>query len=375
MEMTFIKPLGYDPQKCGRMMAERKLDGIVLTSNENVFYTTGLPVTRGQVNPILFALWNQYPSYSVVHADGMPTMICWAGALGGHEFWVKDIRSAWVRGATNEELSDCLKASFKPKARVGIESSAPYSVVKMLQQQVPGAELVLVDDIFDELRSVKSEEELAMMAKSLEITEKAVEKLQGEITRETTGHQLISRAKALLFELGASGVDHTTMAIGRNNPEIPEDVRSKEGDLVILDLGAILHGYASDNRRLAIMGEPPKSLAEAHDDMVEIVVATGKSARPGMGFGEICKAAEGRYAERKRDPMFISVGHTIGLQTEELWISRDSTRKFEKGMVFNVELYTQAETGVYIGTEDTFVVEGNGSRQLSRLPHDIRVVR
>lgn len=374
--MAFIKPLGYDPEKCRTLMAEKALDGIVLTSNENVFYSTGLPVTRGQVNPILFALWNQFPSYSVIHQDGMPTMVAWAGALGGHEFWVKDIRSAWARGGTTEELIDCVRQSFKPKAKVGIETSAPYELVQKIQKVLDGPELVFVDDIFDTMRSVKSPEELKMMVASLEIAEATVEKLEKEITSKTTGHQLISRAKALLYELGATGVDHTTMGIGMTNLEIPEDISSKPGDLIVLDVGAILHGYCSDNRRVAIVGEPPKTLVDANQTMVDIVAKTGLSARGGMSFADACKGAEALYAEHDMQPMFMSVGHTIGLQTEELWISRDSQRSFEKGMVFNVELYTRAaDSNVYIGTEDTFVVEEGGCRQLSRLPHELVVVR
>ena len=371
--MAFIKPLGYDPVKCAKLMEDMGLAGMVVTSNENVFYTTGLPVTRGQVNPILFALSNQFPSYSVLHPDGMPTMVAWTGALGGHEFWVKDVRSAWMRGGTTEELIDSYRSSFKQGQRVGVESSAPHALLEKLKKIVD-VEFVDADSVFDKMRSVKSKEEVAMMTRSLEITEKAVKVLQEEITRETTGHQLISRAKALIFEFGGSGVDHTTMAIGHSNPEIPEDVRSKEGDLIVLDLGTILHGYCSDNRRLAIIGELPDELEKAHSDMVDVVVDTGMSARAGMGFGEICKNAEGSYREKGREPMFISVGHTIGLQTEELWISRDSEWKFEEGMVFNVELYTRTESGSFVGTEDTFVVESGKSRQLSGLPHDIKVV-
>jgi Xaa-Pro aminopeptidase len=371
----FIRPLGYDPEKAKRLMAEKGVDGIVVTSNENVFYTTGLPVTRGQVNPILFALSNQFPPYAVIHSDGMPTMVTWAGALGGHEFWAKDIRSAWVGGGTNEELFECVKETFKGKMKVGIEGTAPYFVVEKLRSILGDPELIVVDDMFDEMRAVKSNDELEMMTRSLEITEEVVGRLQKEMTKETTGHRLIFRAESLLFEMGATGVDHTTMAIGRSNPEIPEDTKPKDGDIVVLDLGAILHGYVSDNRRLAIIGEPSARLREAYDDMVEIVVETGRSARPGISFAEACEAAEKRYEERKREPLFMSVGHTIGIQTEELWLSRDSQRKFEKGMVFNVELYTRADDDVFVGTEDTFVVEDGSSRQISKLPHDISVVR
>ena len=253
--MAFIKPLGYDPVKCSRLMGEMDLSGIVVTSNENVFYTTGLPVTRGHVNPILFALSNQFPSYSVLHPDGMPTMIAWGGAIGGHEFWAKDVRTSYLSGGTTEELAGCIQESFKPSSRIGIESSAPYSVTDGILRRKEGLELVVADEIFENMRAIKSEEEVKMMRGSLEITEATVERLQQEMTPDVTGHGLISKAKSILYELGATGVDHATMAIGQTNPEIPENVEAKTGDLIVLDLGAILHGYASDNRRLAHIGK------------------------------------------------------------------------------------------------------------------------
>ena len=81
----YIKPLGYDPDKCRALMEQKSLSGMVLTSGENVFYTTGLAVTRGHRKPDSYRATgeNQFPSFSVLHPDGSPIMITWMGALGG----------------------------------------------------------------------------------------------------------------------------------------------------------------------------------------------------------------------------------------------------------------------------------------------------
>ena len=373
--MSLIKPLGYDPRISESMMEERGLTGILATSNENVFYTTGLPVTRGQVNPILFALWNQFPSYAVIRRGGKPAMVTWAGALGGHEFWVEDIRSAYMRGGTTDEAIELLKESFKGPARLGIESSIPYGFLEKVRAALPEAEFTVVDEIFDSLRSVKSAEEIAMMKKALDITERTVDAVEKEMTSRITTHQLISRAEVLLHEFGAHGVDHATMALGMANPEIPDDVPAKSGDLAILDIGAILNGYVSDSRRLAMIGKVPDDVRKLNEKMVSIVTGTGKSARAGMTFADLCKVAEEKHAEQSLEPFFISAGHTLGIQTEEQWISRESQRKFEEGMVFNIELYSRTESNLFIGTEDTFVIGKQGVEQLTRLPHEIFEVK
>jgi Xaa-Pro dipeptidase len=352
-------------------MEQRGLAGLVVTSNENVFYTTGLPVTRGQVNPILFALSNQFPHYAVIRPGAKPSLVTWGGALPGHEFWVDEIRSAYVPGGTTDEALGLLTDSFKGLARLGIESSAPFGFVEKVRRALPQAELVVADEVFDDLRAVKSAAEIFMMRRSLEITERTVEALEKEMTTRVTTHQLIKRAEVLLHEFGAHGVDHATMAIGAANPEIPDDVPAKIGDLAILDIGAILNGYVSDSRRLAFIGNLPADARELNAKMASIVTRTGKAARAGMTFAELCQVADAKHTENSIDPMFISAGHTIGIQTEEQWISRESQRKFEEGMVFNIELYSRTESNLFIGTEDTFVVNANGVEQLTRLPHEI----
>ncbi len=52
-------------------------------------------------------------------------------------------------------------------------------------------------------------------------------------------------------------MDHATISIGKSNPEILEDFKGTAGDLIVLDVGAILDGYVSDTRRLAHLGKVP----------------------------------------------------------------------------------------------------------------------
>lgn len=374
--MTFIKPLGYDPERCKKLLKPRELDGMVLTSNDNVFYATGLPVTRGHQNPILFALSNKFPSYSVVNSDGIPGSIVWAGAIGNHELWTKEVLTSFFPNGTTEELVALVEQKFPRESRLGIESSMPYPLAEVIKSKIPQVELVIVDDILDELRLVKSPEEISKMKESLEIAEAVEESLFAEVTSDWTVFRLVSRAKQLIYELGGTGVDHATIAIGKSNPEILEDVKGSTGDLVVLDIGAILDGYVSDTRRLGHIGDVPAGLEELNKTMTDIVVETGKkSLVPGKTFSEVCAEVESRYMEQKRDPLFLSAGHSIGIQTEEVWIMRDSTRKIQENMIFNIELYSALKPGVYVGTEDTFLVTSSGGEQLSRLPHEVVKIR
>src|SRR5579872_2943376 len=115
--MALIKPLGYDPDKAKKLIEERELSGIILTSNDNVFYTTGLPVTRGHQNPILFALSNKFPPYAIIDESGMPVPIVWAGAIGSHELWTKEYLTSFFPNGTTEELLALAGQKFQKGAR------------------------------------------------------------------------------------------------------------------------------------------------------------------------------------------------------------------------------------------------------------------
>jgi len=340
-----------------------------------VFYATGLPVTRGQQNPILFALSNKFPPYSVINSEGMPASIIWAGAIGHHELWTKDVLTSFFPNGTTEELLQYIEQTFPRGSRIGIESTMPYPLAQVIEKKIEGVEFVVADEIMDELRLIKSSEEITKLKDSLEIAEAVEETIFSEMTSDWSVFKLVSRSKQLIYELGGTGVDHATIAIGMSNPEILEDYVGVAGDLVVLDVGGILDGYVSDTRRLGHLGEIPVELADLNNIIADIVMETGKSLRPGRTFSEICAEVEARYLEHGRDPLFLSAGHTIGIQTEEVWLTRDSTRRVQENMIFNVELYSPLKPGVYVGTEDTFLVNGSGGEKLTRLPHEVVKIR
>jgi len=374
--MALIKPLGYNPSRAKSLLEARELSGMILTSNDNVFYSTGIPVTRGQQNPILFALSNKYPPYAVVDSNGMPLPIVWAGAIGHHELWTKEFLTSLFPNGTTEELLTLIEQKFQSGARIGIESSMPHQLAEVIRDKIRGIEFVIIDDLIDELRLTKTEAEISRLKESLQITEKVEGAIFSEIRSDWSVFKLASRSKQLIYEYGGTGVDHATVSIGRSNPEILEDLKGAPGDIIVLDVGAILDGYVSDTRRLGHIGAVPEDLADLNNVMTDIVVETGeKSLKPGNDFSTVCAEVEARFLEHKLDPLFFSAGHSIGIQTEEIWITRDSTRKIQENMIFNIELYSPLKTGVYVGTEDTFLVKSSGGERLSRLPHEVVAVR
>lgn len=343
----------------------RELQGMLLCSPEHVYYTSGLPAVQGSGNPILFALNNQLPSFVYIGADGRLTLLCWIGATLGFTFDADETRNFFNRESAIDELQDFLQATLQSGVRVAIEQTCPFYVYSVLKNIVDPSHIVAeADDLLLSLRLVKTEREIALIRKATRIVEASIADLRGQIKPGISRLELINAAKRRMLEHGASGIGHTTIAFGTSNPEIAFDETLEANKVVTLDLGAVVDGYASDNRRLLYTGSIPDDLRDLHHTMCGIVEQVGNALQPGVAFADIYTLATQLYETRDLPPFFISAGHSIGLQTEEAWISPDSALTTQAGMVLNIELYAPYSDGSHIGDEETFLVTESGSIRL-----------
>ena len=348
---------------------------MLLCSPEHVYYTSGLPTVQGSGNPILFALNNQLPSFVYIGADGSLTLLCWIGATLGFTFDADETRTFFNRESAIDELRDFLQATLPADAHIAIEQTCPLYVYSVLQSIVDPTHIVAeADEMLLSLRLVKTAPEIARIRKATEIVEASVADLRDHVRPGISRLVLIHTAKRLMIEHGASGIGHTTIAFGTSTPEIAFDETLDANKVVTLDLGAVVDGYASDNRRLLYTGSIPPDLRDLHNTMCEIVEQVGHTLRPGVAFVDIYILATELYEARNLPPYFISAGHSIGLQTEEAEISPDSTLIVQAGMVLNIELYSPYSDGSHIGNEETFLVTENGSIRITQTDPALRSV-
>ena len=371
MSEDSFKPIGLDRARLFALMKERGLDGIFLSSPENVFYTTGYPALPGSGNPIVYALRNQLPYFSFIGSDERISLLCWGGASMGIDYGADDVRSYFTYQMSLDELAAFIPEKLQPGCTVGVESTFPYYVIQLIQEHAKPAGLLVVDDLIHQLRLVKSPLEIERIRKSTAIIDQTVMELADALRPGMRRLELIQEAKYRMLKNGAHGVDHVTVAFGAANPEVALDEPLEENQIVTLDLGAVYEGYVSDNRRLAYTGKVPDGLRELHKKLCWVVAEMGKALRPGKTFGELHAHAYELYAQAGVEPLFLHVGHSIGLQVDEHWLLGDDPTEVEKGMVLNIELYSFSDEGVMIGDEETYVVTEGEAEQLSRLPVEI----
>ncbi len=366
-----FKAIGLDRPKLFKLMQERGLDGIFFSTPENVFYSTGYPTLPGSGNPIIYALRNQQPFLSFAGKDGKISLLCWGGAAMGIEYSADDPRPIFMPSMAAEEITSLIKEKLTVGCKIGVDSSFPYFATKLLLEIAKPGEIVIVDDLIDALRLIKTPAEIERIKRSTAIIDKTVMELADVLKLGMSRLELIQEAKARMIRNGAGGVDHVTVAFGGANPEVALGELLEKDQIVTLDLGAVYEGYVSDNRRLVYTGKVPDKLKELHKKLCWVVAEMGKVLVPGKTFAETHAHAFELYAQAGIDPMFLHVGHSLGLQVEDHWIMADDPTVIAPGMVLNIELYSTSDEGVMIGDEETFVITDKGPQKISTLPVDI----
>ncbi|MBN2225645.1 MAG: aminopeptidase P family protein [Deltaproteobacteria bacterium] len=372
---AIFEPYGFNKSRLLALMKERNVDAILLSTPENVFYTTGYPCTPSAGNPILYALKNQFPLFCFIEADGRVTLCVWIGAvLHGVQYAADHIEMYIDKKGGIETLKNFFVGRDLDGKTIGVESGCPYFAVRLIEDNTTPGGLVVIDDIMQSLRLIKSPREVEMILQCTKIAEATFSELAGIIKPGITRPDLIQEAKYRMIKNGATGIGHVTISFGTSNPEVSIEEKLETDKLVAIDIGPVFNGYAADIRRHVYTGAVPERLARLYSTMCGIVKEIGRLSVPGTTAKELHERALKLYEENDLPPYIINVGHSIGLQTEEVWLYNGTDLTLKPGMVINIELYTSYDEGVEIGDEETYLITENETMQLTSLPLDIITV-
>lgn len=242
------------------------------------------------------------------------------------------------------------------------------------------AELVPTEGLVEGLRRVKDDGEVARMAAAAGIADAALAVVKPMLAGGITEAALALALDTEMRRLGASGCSFDTIvASGPNGAKPharPSDRRIEEGELVVLDFGAVVDGYCSDMTRTVSLG-PPRSPTLAR--MVEVVAesqqAGVEAVWAGRAAADVDKVCRDVIAEAGWGDAFLhSTGHGVGLDIHEApTVSAISQDTLAAGYVVTVEpgVYLPEHGGVRI--EDTVVVTDGGCRPLTLAPKDLVV--
>jgi Xaa-Pro aminopeptidase len=274
------------------------------------------------------------------------------------------------------------EAAKRLRGRVGYDQvKTSVRNLRRLEEAAPeGVELVAVDGLATRLRRGKDEEEVRRIAEAARLTDEVYEFVceRGLVGRTDRAIQLAAEQR--MRELGARDPSFPAIvAAGEDGAIGHHEATGREiraGELVVIDMGAIVDGYCSDCTRTFATGEIDDDAREAYEVVRSAQAAAVEALRAGMDGSAADAIARDPIEEAGYGELFgHGLGHGVGIQVHEApRLGKSSEDVLAAGDVVTVEpgIYEPGRFGVRI--EDLVVVRDDGVRNLSSVDKSLHVV-
>jgi Xaa-Pro aminopeptidase len=239
-----------------------------------------------------------------------------------------------------------------------------------------GAAFVPVANLIEDLRAVKSLDEIEKIRRSVHINSAAYARTLRRVRHGFREQEIAAELDFQMRVLGAEKPAFDTIVAAGAHSALPHahpgPHRLGENELLLVDMGAIVDGYTSDMTRMAFMGTPPKRIRDLYRAVLEAQLAALSVVRAGIPAARVDGAARNVLKGHKLGREFVhSTGHGLGLEIHEApRIGRKEKTRLRAGMVITIEpgAYIEGLGGVRI--EDTVLVTETGSKVLTPTPKE-----
>lgn len=372
---------GFEPaefaqrlQRAQRFMTAAGLGAMFLTTEAEVRYFTGF-LTQFWLSPTR-------PWFLILPADGQPVAVVPAiGASLMAQTWIDDIRT-WPSPQPADEGVSLLVATFQD-LKLDTESigvpMGPETTLRMplndygrLRAALPRTRFVDAGDIMARLRMVKSEAEIAKIARICAIASDAFDVIPDlAAARQSLAETFRNFRRELLYR-GADDVPYLVGAAapgGYDNVIAPADERSlQDGDVLMMDTGAVWDGYFCDFDRNYAIGHADAASRRAYRTLYQASDAGLAAARPGASCASLFRAMREVIVDAGYTCGAVGrFGHGLGMQLTEWPSHTDSdATELQPGMVITLEPGLTITPGRSMVHEENIVIRAEGAELLSR---------
>ena len=256
-----------------------------------------------------------------------------------------------------------------------------HTLAATLQKKYPAVAIEDINGDMAAMRSVKGEEEIALMRKAQEHTRIAIEQMMAYAKPGMNERELEGAFDFALMKQGvrdhafhsifAGGKRATTLHYGENDQIV------NDGEMVLIDLGSAYGNYCADiSRTFPINGKFTDRQKQLYNTVLEAQKIVIAAAKPGLTTRDLNQLVIDYYETRLddlglrkdgktvRDYYYHGVSHQLGLDTHDICTERERTLK--PGMVITVEpgLYIEDES-IGIRIENDVLITEDGCIDLS----------
>jgi Xaa-Pro aminopeptidase len=325
----------------------------------------------------------------------MPTFIAgWRSA----QDWVADVR------ARKGTWADCVAGRVNElnlgRARIGMDGLAgpldpdgwvPHSVYVRLQELLPDASLVALDDMLEHVRSIKSAEEIALLNKAARLGDLMLATCKEAARPGVRECEVYAR---MMETMVANGGEEPTLflwACDRHpypHPfRVPTTRKLQDGDLIICEMHPKYGGYFTHVERTFSLGEPEREQLNIYEGCLAAYRCGLDRFGPGRRISTALEAV--RETIEARGLSMCETGihghglasleypryrhHAIAADREAIKVVGD---EFRPGMVFafNIDLFDRKWHGGSTGCvfAETIEITPDGARRMHSFPTEFQ---
>jgi len=369
--------------KAQDLMQQYKLDGLLLTTPQNIRYFTGYDSQ----------FWESptRPWFVVVPASGKPIGI--VPEIGESEFkktWLEDIKT-WPSPRPEDEGISILKSTIddlkKTYGQIGAEFGKEMAIRMPVRDLFKLKEIVktnIVDgsDAIWEMRMIKTNAEVERIKHICSIASDAYYDLPSKLNIGDTEREAVNKLKIDIINRGADNVPFMPGISGKGGVSQivcgPSDRIIENGDILFIDTGSTFDGYFCDFDRNFAFGSTTSEVEKVYEILWHATDAGINAAKPGASTFDIFNAMNKIISDGNTVGNNVGrLGHGLGLQLTEPPSHRTGDNTIIKeNMVLTIEPGMEYQEGKMIVHEENIVIHKDGAELITkRAPKEIPIIK
>ncbi len=351
------------------------------------------------------------PSYLMITPDDYHLLVLKGYEHIPGESWLPEGKISRAK-RTFGDAAALLKKWGVERGKLGMELDViPAALFLKAAGTLPDFRITDVSHIILEQRKIKDKEELRNLRESCRIVHAGHERIVRVLREGMTEIDLSVEIEDAHRRAGHEGqyfnrqfdffMGRGPVASGENLSKIAGKVQSitgmglssaiplgasrrvlEKGDIVVVDIPTIYHGYHSDQSRTYAVGKAPAACRELYQGMKEIADRTIEYIRPGLTCHDVYERTFSIARKIGMETYYLKlgghsgplpfVGHGVGLEVNEFpMLSKGSTEVIQAGMVMTLEIEMWKSEKEVVKLEDTLAVHPEGVEILTITPREL----
>ena len=366
-----------------KIMKSNKLDGILITTPQNIRYFTGYDSQ----------FWESptRPWFVVVPASGKPIGI--VPEIGESEFkktWLDEIKT-WPSPRPEDEGISLVKSTLddlqKIYGQIGAEFGKEMAIRMPVRDLFKLKEIIktnIVDgsDAIWDMRMIKTNAEIDRIKYICSIASDAYNNLPSKLAIGDTERTAVNKLKIDMLNRGADNVPFMPGISGPGGVSQivcgPSDRMLENGDILFIDTGSTFDGYFCDFDRNFAFGSITSDVERVNEVLWKATEAGIKAAVPGATTLDVFNTMNQILEEGGALGNNVGrLGHGLGLQLTEPPSHRpEEITVIKENMVLTIEPGIEYEKNKMLVHEENVVIHKDGPELITkRAPREIPIIK